>query len=343
MVVMEIKQSKIDEYVSNYTAMGLSTVAIDFEKAKATVEKVYECAGLKAPGKIVYCSSPMGAITAINILKSVKSLDEVIEYMMADTGLPKATIRLLFTDVNTLEGTKFCNIIRTSFEKFAHMKVSEKHLDFYCEGISGYHDADFAAFYEFFRKELGYVVETEKGVGLFEAVRTCGWVYTFEDIALISDRPCKLYRDSTGRLHSDDCAAVEYRDGYKQYFWHGTPVPEYVILSPEKITLEDILTETNQEIRRVKIQKFGLGNLISCGNAILIDSDVEFGELYHTSNLKDIDGKPFAFIKVIDATPEEDGTREVYALRVNPDILKVSEAWRSTFSKIPNFSPSKET
>ena len=44
-----------------------------------------------------------------------------------------------------------------------------------------------------------------------------------------------------GRLHSATGKCLEYRDGWGFYAWHGVPVPEKAILTPEQLTREDFL------------------------------------------------------------------------------------------------------
>jgi len=209
--------------------------------------------------------------------------------------------------------------------------------------LEGQHNAALVSYYTFFRDECGLVEETQKMTGIFELTENSGWVYMYKDIAFVCDRPCKLYRNPKGQLHSNDCAALEFPDGYKIYAWNGTRVPEYVILNPEKITLEDIMLEINQEVKRVKILKFGIDRLINSDQAYLKHSDSEFGELYHTSTLKDINKQPYAFLKVLNSTPEEDGTYKTYMLRVDPKYTNTREAWQSTFRKVDNFLPIIET
>jgi hypothetical protein len=64
------------------------------------------------------------------------------------------------------------------------------------------------------------------------------------------------------------------------------------------------MQETNSEVKRVKVQKFGIHNFITSNEVKKIHEDEEYGELYHTKKLLDVDGKPFAFLKVINQTPE---------------------------------------
>lgn len=209
--------------------------------------------------------------------------------------------------------------------------------------LEGQHNASLVATYMYYKEVLGLEKEVAPLEGIVQLTMTTGWLYAYDDVAFYTDRPRKLYRNSRNQLHSDDCAAIEYADGLKLFFWNGTKVPEYVIMNPEKITMEDILKERNQEVRRVKIIKYGIERFIEDGEVEEIDSHIEFGTLYKTKTLKDFNGKPFAFLKVLNHTQEPDGTYKPYMLRVDPAHTKVIPAWQSTFRKVKNFLPSVET
>lgn len=190
--------------------------------------------------------------------------------------------------------------------------------------LEGQHNAGIVAFYKFFQEACGLVQETAKMEGIFQATQECGWMYLYKTIAFVCDRPNTLYRDGMARLHNNDTAALTYPDGYSIYAWHGTRVPEYVIVHPEKITVDDIMNEKNQEIRRVKIIKFGIDNLVNSNEVILIDEDPEFGALFHTRTFRDIDKNPFAFLKVINASVEIEN-KETAEIVKNEKIIKYYE------------------
>jgi hypothetical protein len=193
------------------------------------------------------------------------------------------------------------------------------------------------AFYMFFRNECGLVEETEDVMGIVAVTNECGWCYLYDECAVICDRYESVYRDEVGRLHSEDGPAVKYRDGFSLYFWHGTQVPDYVIERPEEITLEDIMNESNQEVRRVKIGQFGIENLINSGEVKLIDEDPEFGELYHTKNFKDIDNKPYAFVKVINSTHEIEDEQDLELMQIQGRL-----SWLNWLVSAPDKTLSEE-
>ena len=141
-------------------------------------------------------------------------------------------------------------------------------------------------------------------------------VVAYAGAVILTERPVWLARDAQNRLHCENRAAIEYSDGWGVYAWHGTRVPTDVILHPELLTAEQIGAEKNAEIRRVMIERFGADRYIRESGAALVAKD-DFGELYR----KPVEGdEPVTMVKVINSTPEHDGTRKEYWLRVHPEL-----------------------
>jgi hypothetical protein len=118
------------------------------------------------------------------------------------------------------------------------------------------------------------------------------------------------------RLHNDKGAAVE-SDVENLYFWHGVMVPSYAVTHPEWITVDEIEHETNAEVRRVLIERYGQQRYLLDAGAKEIHRD-RFGVLYS----KEIDGdEPLVMVRVLNSTPEPDGslTRDEAMAAFGPD------------------------
>ena len=147
-------------------------------------------------------------------------------------------------------------------------------------------------------------------------MKSCGWTWWHQNVLAISDRPEFLHRDSDGRLHHQSEAAISYRDGWKLHFWHGLCVPDYVIERPTEITIAKIKAENNAEVRRVMIERFGESRYITESGIKAIAHDENFGTLYF-KNLEY--GKPICKVRVVNSSPEPDGTFKIYWLSINPE------------------------
>jgi hypothetical protein len=117
------------------------------------------------------------------------------------------------------------------------------------------------------------------------------------------------------RFHNSIGPALE-SDLENLYFWHGVMVPAFAVTKPEWITLKHIQDENNAEVRRVLIERYGLSRYLLDSGAKRIAED-EFGEVYSTEILGD---ESLVMVKVMNSTPEPDGSFKPYFLRVNPEL-----------------------
>jgi hypothetical protein len=122
---------------------------------------------------------------------------------------------------------------------------------------------------------LNLLNETKKLSGLWKIAENAGWFLPHEKICWVSERHSKLDRDERGRLHCENDMAFQYPDGWGEYFWHGVKVSQKMILAPETITLEEIEKESNQEVRRIMVERMGRPKFIKAigGTQALVDED----------------------------------------------------------------------
>jgi len=183
----------------------------------------------------------------------------------------------------------------------------------------GQHDANWLGFYDYFFKELNLLNETKKLEGLWLISKNAGWFLPHEKICWISERHSRLERDDRGRLHSDNGMAFQYPDGWGAYYWHGVKVSDKIILKSSEITINEIEAESNQEVRRIMVERMGRQKFIKSigGQKALVheDSDKLNGQraLYHF--------KDMAFLEVADPS-----TGRIYYLDVPSDAKTCQEA-----------------
>jgi hypothetical protein len=145
---------------------------------------------------------------------------------------------------------------------------------------------------------------------------SCGWVYPFDGICFICDRPSVIRRDEQNRLHCGDGPALAFEDGYAIWASHGVRVPQHVIMSPSSLHPDEIEKEGNAEVRRVMIERFGQDRFLRESGAVLIHQD-QTGKLWR----KDLaDDEPMVMVEVLNSTPEPDGHHKTYFLRVQPEL-----------------------
>ena len=88
------------------------------------------------------------------------------------------------------------------------------------------------------------------------------------------------------------------------------------------------------------IERYGHDRYLTDSGATLIHKD-GFGELYRKNIAGD--DEPFCMVRVINSTPEPDGTSKIYFLQVPPSCVTAKEAVGWTFGIEGNYNPIIET
>jgi len=175
--------------------------------------------------------------------------------------------------------------------------------------------------------------------------------------------PTKTYRDLEGRLHRDEGPAfispnrVQWWNagrlhgpstdiyGSVTYYFRGVLIPKKYFTNPESLTIKEVLSNPNTEVRRVGLEVYGLDRFIKSKKAKIIHTDDDGQQLFHINISQrgdDIDTDPSAFIKVFNSTPEPDGTHKVFFIQVPPSVETVKEAVMWTFNTT-DYHPQHET
>jgi hypothetical protein len=138
---------------------------------------------------------------------------------------------------------------------------------------------------------------------------------------IVSDFPITVGRDDRNRPHCDDGPQLAWRDGWRVYNVHGVRVPADIIERPESITVERIDGESNAEIRRIMVDRYGRERYIRDSGAKLLHEDLdELGLPRRLWRREWPDGRTLQLVEVHNSTLEPDGTRRVFFLGVHPEI-----------------------
>lgn len=213
--------------------------------------------------------------------------------------------------------------------------------DFPWEFGYGQHDANWLAFYEFFREVVGLKEETQSLEGLWDVAKNAGWFLPYmndagtEGRVFFCERQTKLELDERGRPHCTDGPFYKAQDGTEAYFIAGIEIPNKDwVNNPSTLTVKDIEDTSNVELRRVLIDMYESERAGRTKGAYIIDSGAKvvhedkLGTLYRKKQEGDED---MVTVKVKNSTPEPDGSIKDYFLRVPPTIETASQAVAWTF------------
>jgi hypothetical protein len=217
--------------------------------------------------------------------------------------------------------------------------------------LHGQTNAYWVAFYKYCRDVLGVTYERNDEFNLWEKVTlNAGWWWPYEEACICCERPETIQwetdspADRPPRLHSLTGPAIKFRDGYTIFCIRGIRVNERYVLQPETITVEEIEKESNQEIRRILIERYdachGVGSFITNSGAVLVHED-GFGQLYRKELAGD---EPIVMVRVENSTPEPDGHFKIYWIRVPQTVTTAREAVAWSFQETPEgYNPSVQT
>ena len=157
-----------------------------------------------------------------------------------------------------------------------------------------------------------------------EAAINGGFRVLRPEFCIVSDFPEILLVDDRSRPHSDTGPSHRWRDGWELYHIHGVRVAPWIVMSPERITVELIHGETNAEVRRVMRAKYGEGRYLHDTGAKLIDGDVEGARqgAGPRALLEDRDGNRFL-------VGTDGSTGRVYYMTAPRDAKTCAEAHRA--------------
>jgi hypothetical protein len=189
--------------------------------------------------------------------------------------------------------------------------------------------------------EFGNIAGFRNWYPMFEAFEAGAFRFFFTDNRIeVCTIPSTVREDDRHRLHSESGPAFEWLNDIRDFYLHGVKVERYVVENPGRITVYDIEAERNLEVRRIKIERFGQARYILDSGALEIHQD-ECGTLFR----KELRGdEPLVMVKVVNSTPEPDGSLKEYFLRVPPTIQTAHEAVAWTFGKTSaDYAPDQET
>ena len=163
------------------------------------------------------------------------------------------------------------------------------------------------------------------------------------DFCMVSDRPETLLVDDRNRPHCDTGPFCRWRDGTALYSVHGVRVPAWLIERPGDLTAAKIDAETNAEVRRIMLDRFGAARWLTESGAKVVDEAPADHPLLglRTARLlrRDVqDDEPILLVDLLNSTPEPDGSTKRYQIRVSPNeyggessknvLAAVASTWR---------------
>ncbi len=274
------------EIQEKWKAIATKTEPLDRQKAANSIKAIYALYNKPEP-EIIFCDSPLAALKLI-----LGKLTAQLLHQTDPLGKPfaKPNERLwkpLQVEIQNLFGKSLFDALGNKLgkeitQKLKHQLRSElsSHLwelvvsqlgeekwrqlgeEVWRQAI-GYLDncicpelwAARCAVFEFYRTISNLYSDAEQWEIFESLMSNCGWIFAFEKVCVLCDRPIKLNFDTEERLHALGEAAIEFADGYKIYCYGGVPLPEkYGSKHPQNWQPEWYLEEPIIPLRRILIE-----------------------------------------------------------------------------------------
>jgi uncharacterized protein DUF6745 len=329
-----VKATDMDTCVDDWRAAGEETDPADRAVAEAGARLAYRESGLPEPEQVVWAASPREAVVAAlraaaderSVRREVRDVPWAaararLRVELGAAGWAEhwaATGGRLWDGVWALAG----RIRRGVLESPVDPSVPESALRMaLLDAVHGQHDAPWLA------ALAGGQGGGARLAGVAQVARAGGWWWPYARTVVLAERPRELHRNESGQLHRADGPALSFADGFALHAWRGMPVPASFLDELAQLTPEDIARETNAELRRVKLEHYGY-------ERYLADSGAQPRQRDETGTLWAIDmgmDETVLMVEVVNATPEPDGSRRTYWLRVPPHTRSAREGVAWTF------------
>ena len=110
----------------------------------------------------------------------------------------------------------------------------------------------------FVRDVIGWESDTHKNYADYETAAIHGGPrFMHKNFVLLSDRAIVRKTDEDGRPHCEDGPALAWGCGTKVWSLNGVVVDEQVVMRPETQTVKQIDGEDNNDVRAIRIDRFG--------------------------------------------------------------------------------------
>lgn len=183
--------------------------------------------------------------------------------------------------------------------------------------------------------------EAERKLAAFtDLVYRVDGLWAFAKVAVVLEPPSEVHLDEFGRFHRTDGPALRWKDGSTLFAVDGRFAADpAILLGTEELTIFHIRQEPDPGIRRALLQTYGPEKVMrELGRKVGQDGT---GELWRVD---DFDGEPLVMVRVINSSPEPDGSYKPYWLRVPPATPSAHAGVSWTFGLVPSrYRPQVET
>lgn len=242
-------------YIEKWKAIASSTQPIDREKAKLAIKNAYKESNYSEP-EIIFFASPFAALKKIVATKNFKTYlgrninnkfrkrvwDHLCHLIKKQLNEP-----IFYQLINQIQYPGYPNYLdRDNLPKAFHFPIGIENcvetqlLKDFARIETDYSDVSkllealtrpvgwsgWACMFDFCISILNLQHDKKKWHAVRELKQYCDFIFQFESVCIVCDRPCKLSLDRKNLLHAEWEYALQFADGYGVYAYHGGERPE---------------------------------------------------------------------------------------------------------------------
>jgi len=183
----------------------------------------------------------------------------------------------------------------------------------------------YVVMYEFAR-DIGLEMDEDKLETFLLWNRCCPFVLFNEKTVYVSRKPEELHFNDAQQPHNEEGPTCRYPDGWSTWAINGVDVDEQIVMKPETQTIEQIRGEENEEIKRIRIERYGWDKYFDKINAELVDSRSNDVERTKEFLFRSKDDNMTALLCICPSTRKE------FALEVPPETetCEAAQKWLSS-------------
>jgi hypothetical protein len=167
-------------------------------------------------------------------------------------------------------------------------------------------------------KVLGVTYDEQKLSLYTEFSNRIGVWVSYNEMAVVSKNPVEVHF-ANGEMHNDSGPCIRWADGQSIWAITNITVDEQIVMRPETQTIEQIRAEQNEEVKRIRIERYGWSQFIK-----------DYGGKVLDNGINDIDGTREALFELPDGQKSFAGvcrsTGRAYFLEVDPSVKTCREA-----------------
>lgn len=302
------QEKLIPEWNEKWTKVILSTDPIDLEKCSDAIRRYHAACSYPGPEVILHAPSAMiGFVVSALSVAIYEKFGKDGRFGDCPNIAPMLldAIRNLHPREAWEAGIKWVNqFVKENLQEFPGAKDYDVRSD--AEGTKqrwpewyngGSEWAFHCCYMSFLRDVVGVEPnEPEKYAPYEEMCLHGGPRFDDTEFTIFCDRAAvrkveKVPDGENYRLHCEDGPAMAYNDGYEFYVIHGVNVDKQIVMEPETQTIEQIENEKNEEVRRIRIERFGWERYMREGGAQVLDKrrndrDAQDEVLYQMKSIK---------------------------------------------------------